>query len=140
MLLWGSLFDVNKASWRDGSAQTCFVSSYLSQRAEKGHEDAPGKGLTEDGWMRDKLLTYTAATVLEAGSDTTASTIQTFVLLMLSNPECLKTAQQEMDHAVGPDRMPTFDDESNLPYLIACIKETVRRRPIGPLGRPSRSI
>lgn len=134
MALWGTLFDANKAAWKAGSSPECLVSSYLTARAENGHEDAPGRGLTEDGWMRDKLLTYTAATVLEAGSDTTAGALQAFVLFMVGHPHVLKKAREEIDAAVGPDRLPTFEDEPNLPYFVACVKETMRRRPISPSG------
>jgi cytochrome P450 len=31
-----------------------------------------------------------------------------------------------MDRVVGRDRMPTFADQQNLPYLEAFIKETMR--------------
>ena len=83
---------------------------------------------------RSKLLAYAAATVLEAGSDTTASMLQTILLLMLANPECIQNAREELDRVVGPDRLPTFDDFDQLPYVVACIKEAMRRRPIIPLG------
>jgi hypothetical protein len=41
-------------------------------------------------------------------------------------PESLKKLQAELDNVVGRDRMPTFDDERSLPYLIAFIKEVTR--------------
>lgn len=129
MELWGGLLDGLKQDMHKGTSSTCYVSSYLRQRAESGIEDAPGTGLTEDGWLKDVLLAYTAGTVLEAGSDTTASTIQSFILFMLSHPHVLRTVREEIDRVVGEDRLPEFDDEENLPYLIACIKETLRRRP-----------
>ena len=108
MRLWGTLFEQNRTAWKAGTSPECLISDYLSQRAARGLEDAPGRGITEDGLMRDKLLTYTAATVLEAGSDTSASTIQSFVMFMLNNPECLQKAREEVDRVVGPDRMPTY--------------------------------
>lgn len=56
----------------------CYASKYLKARAEAGYEDAPGSGLTPDGqWMKDKFVAYTAGTIVEAGSDTTASTAHT---------------------------------------------------------------
>ena len=133
MELWGGLLHEHKASLRAGTARECFVSRYLRARAEKASLDVPGVGITDDGWMRDDLLAYTGATVLEAGSDTTTAMIQSFILLMLTHPHVLEKAQNEIDEAVG-DRMPTFEDEERLPYLVACIKETFRRRPILPLG------
>ena len=41
-------------------------------------------------------------------------------------PEILKKIQAELDSVVGRDRMPTFDDEGSLPYLVAFIKEVTR--------------
>jgi hypothetical protein len=35
--------------------------------------------------------------------------------------------QEELDSVVGRDRLPTFDDEQSLPYLVAFIKEVTRR-------------
>jgi hypothetical protein len=35
--------------------------------------------------------------------------------------------QEELDNVVGRDRLPTFDDEPFLPYLVAFIKEVTRR-------------
>lgn len=140
MELWGPLFERNKAQWRttttdSGPSPANLISSYLSQRARGGHEEAPGRGLTADGqWMRDKLLTYTAATLLEAGSDTVAASLLTFVLLMLAHPHALRKAQQEVDAVVGSGRMPGFEDEERLPYVVACIKETMRCAPVAPLG------
>lgn len=134
MELWGGLLSDIQKDMGNGIANDCYVGSYLKQRADGGHEDAPGCGLTEDGWQRDTLLAYTAGTVLEAGSDTTASTIQAFILFMLSHPHVLHKVREEIDRVVGPDRMPTFEDEPELPYLIACIKETLRRHPPTTMG------
>ncbi|KAH9831561.1 cytochrome P450, partial [Rhodofomes roseus] len=101
---------------------------------------APGKGLTQGRWLQDKLLAYTAGTILEAGSDTTAMAIATFVLYMLSYPNVLQKAREEIDVVVGADRMPDFDDEERLPYLVACIKESLRHRPGIPLAIPHATI
>lgn len=135
MVLWGGLLKELQEEIDNGISRDCYVSSYLRQRAEAGHEDAPGCGITEDGWLRDTLLAYTAGTVLEAGSDTTASTMQSFILFMISHPDVMRKVRDELDRAVGPDRMPTFEDEPNLPYLVACIKETLRRRPPTIMGK-----
>ena len=136
--LYGSLLDKVKAARDAGSAPDCLMSTYLSQRADKGYEDLPGRGLTEDGWMRDKLLTYTGGSAVEAGSDTTGATIESFLIFMLGEPECLRKAKEEIDRVVGPGRLPTFEDEPELPYFVACLKETLRRRPLGPMGTCSK--
>jgi hypothetical protein len=129
MELWGGLLEECKHDIKNGRNLNSFIASYILQRNEAGYHDAPGKGVTADGWMRDLLLAYVAATPLEAGSDTTSTVIQAFILFMLSHPHVLRRVREEMDSVIGDDRMPGFEDEEKLPYLVACIKETLRRRP-----------
>ena len=52
------------------------------------------------------------------------------------NPEFVKTAQHQLDEIVGPDRLPTYDDEPNLPYILAVVKEVLRWRPVSAGGIP----
>lgn len=86
-----------------------------------------------DGFSDDQAA-YISGTLLEAGSDTTSSTLYAFVQAMLLFPEAQKKAQEEIDRVVGPDRMPTMDDEASLPYVRACMKETLRWMPTTILG------
>jgi cytochrome P450 len=55
---------------------------------------------------------------------------------MIAHPEFQKRAQAELDAVVGRSRMPTFSDASNLPYIQALVKETLRWRPVISLGVP----
>ncbi|KIK64878.1 hypothetical protein GYMLUDRAFT_160779 [Collybiopsis luxurians FD-317 M1] len=142
MELWGGFLESGKKLLSAGTANTSYVNTYLRERSEGGHPlDVPGVGLTDDGFLRDKLVAYTAGTVLEAGSDTTASTMQSFILFMLAHPPVLERVRKEIDEAVGAingsdGRMPEFEDEARCPYFIACIKETLRRRPPTIMGIP----
>ena len=118
----------------DGKDHTGYVNAYLRARADAGHADAPGKGFTDGDWMQDKFLAFGAGTALEAGADTTAAIFDAFILYMLNYPHVLEKARAEVDSVVGTERMPDFDDEQHLPYLMACIKELLRHRPAAPLG------
>lgn len=60
---------------------------------------------------------------MEAGSDTTSSTLLMFVLAMTQNPEVLRKAQEEVDGICSSERSPTFDDIGQLEYLSACMNE-----------------
>lgn len=52
---------------------------------------------------------------------------------MILFPEVAKTAQAEIDRVCGP-RLPALDDD--LPYIRACIKESMRWMPTAILGIP----
>jgi hypothetical protein len=65
---------------------------------------------------------------MEAGSDTTSSTLLAFVLAMSQHPEILKQAQEEVDRVCGSDRSPNFDDVEKLKYLRCCMNEVSNDR------------
>lgn len=60
--------------------------------------------------------------------------LNNFILAMTLNPDVMRKAQAELDAVVGRDRIPTFADKDNLPYIRAIVKETLRWRPVSPLG------
>ncbi|KAF8717348.1 Cytochrome p-450, partial [Rhizoctonia solani] len=63
-------------------------------------------------------------------------TLVWFVLAMVLHPEVQAKVQQEIDTAVGSNRLPTFSDRPNLPYLERVLLEVLRWRPGIPLGAP----
>jgi cytochrome P450 len=81
----------------------------------------------------DDQAAYISGTLLEAGSDTTSSTLYAFVLAMLLYPDIQKKAQEEIDKVTG-ERLPTMEDAQALQYIRACIKETLRWMPTTILG------
>lgn len=56
------------------------------------------------------------------------------MLAMTLFPRVAKKAQEELDQVVGSERMPCFDDEKELPYIKAMIKETLRWRAVNKFG------
>lgn len=48
----------------------------------------------------------------------------------------MRKAQAQLDAVVGRDRLPTFNDRAQLPYIDAIVKEVMRWRPVGPMGLP----
>ena len=59
-----------------------------------------------------------------------------FLLSMTVYPEVQRKCQAELDAVVGNDRLPTFEDRDQLPYLFATLKESVRWGSTTPLGAP----
>lgn len=51
-------------------------------------------------------------------------------------PEVQRKAQEEIERVIGTDRLPTFDDRDNLPYVDAIVKEALRWHPVAPMGVP----
>lgn len=45
---------------------------------------------------------------------------------MLLFPEVVKLAQKELDEVIGSDRMPSWEDRANLPYVRGVVAETLR--------------
>lgn len=84
--------------------------------------------------LSDRDFSYIPASLFGAGSDTTASTLCTAFLALVTHPEVLRAAHEELDAVIGPSRTPTFDDEASLPYIRALAKEVLRWRPVAVLG------
>ena len=52
--------------------------------------------------------------------------MQWFMAVMPAYPNIQQKAQEELDRVVGRDRLPLVEDESELPYCRALIKELAR--------------
>ncbi|KAH7081438.1 cytochrome p450 monooxygenase [Paraphoma chrysanthemicola] len=115
-----------KKALLDGTGKPCFSNDVLRvQEKEK---------------MNDDQAAYLSGSLLEAGSDTTSSTLIGFVLAMLSYSDVQQRAKEEIDRVVGPDRLPNIDDWPNLPYIRAIIKETIRWMPTTVSAVPHRVL
>jgi len=104
----------------NGTIKPCFCEELVTVQKAQG--------------FSDDQAAYISGTLLEAGSDTTSSTLYAFVQAMLLYPEVQKKAQAEIDRVVGPNRLPTMDDDADCQYLRACMKETLRWMPTTILG------
>jgi len=91
--------------------------------------------MQEKEGFTDDLAAYISGSILQAGSETTASILIGFVQAMVIWPEVAKTAQEELDRVCG-DRMPDLNDVPNLPYIRSCAKESLRWMPGFFLGIP----
>ncbi|KAK5173517.1 uncharacterized protein LTR77_002198 [Saxophila tyrrhenica] len=109
-----------KRSIEDGTAAHCFGKVLQSSYEKQGLNES------QAAWICGGLL--------EAGSETTSSTLNNFILLALSNPESIRLAHEELDRVVGTSRTPTFADERDLPFIRGMVKETLRLRPINKFG------
>ena len=74
-----------------------------------------------------------------AGTDTSAQTVNWFLLMLANRPQIQARVHEELDRVIGRDTLPTTDDRTRLPYVFACLAESMRYRTIGPLGLPHRA-
>ncbi|KAH9077584.1 cytochrome P450 [Lactarius deliciosus] len=96
-----------------GIAKECMGTYSLSKGGNQG--------------MTDVEVAYALSAPFSAGVDTTLSTIQWCLVAVVTYPDITTRIQEELDNVVGRDRLPMFDDEGSLPYLVAFIKEVTRR-------------
>lgn len=114
-----SLVNETRAEIASGTAQPSFARHLI--------EDKAGADLSEiEG-------AYLLGVVFEAGADTTAAQMKSFLLALCLYPEWQKKMQDEID-AVCDDRMPEFSDMPNLPITRAILVEVARWRPASPGG------
>ncbi|KAG9251084.1 cytochrome P450 ClCP1 [Emericellopsis atlantica] len=91
---------------------------------------------------RDKIglnmqkLEANANTLVVAGSETTATAMSGMTFYLLKNPEVHQKLKDEIRGAFNSDEEIDFNAVSNLPYLQACINETLRAYPPTPSGLP----
>ncbi len=109
----------------DLSAPTCLVEVMLAKE--------------DTGEISSAMTKDLCADMLIAGTDTSAQTVNWFLLLMANRPEIQAKVHEELDRVIGRDALPTVDDRTRLPYLFACLAESMRYRTIGPLGLPHKA-
>ncbi|KAF9043639.1 cytochrome P450 [Hymenopellis radicata] len=118
--LYLSLMNEVREKMQDGTAHPCMATYGLEKQQEFG--------------LNDLEAAYTLSAPWAAGVGTTASTIEVFLMAMLLYPDVMKRAQAEIDSVIGRERMPGFQDQDDLPYVRALLKETTRWRCLAPTG------
>ncbi|KAI0844809.1 cytochrome P450 [Daldinia vernicosa] len=104
-----------------GTLPTCFAKHLLEEQENLG--------------MSDLEIAYTAGSPFGAGVETSAGSLASFLLACVKfGPRFIPRAQEELDKVVGNDRLPTFEDLPQLPYVRAVASETLRWRPVAVLG------
>ncbi|EGN98308.1 hypothetical protein SERLA73DRAFT_74531 [Serpula lacrymans var. lacrymans S7.3] len=116
-------FQYTKQSMAAGTAKLSMVSDLLS-RTEQGD------------CHRELAIKHASASAFAAASETSSSTLNVFMLAMFLHPDVQRKAQLEIDSIIGRDRLPDFSDRPSLPYVEAVFRETLRWRPVAPLGIP----
>ncbi|CAH8344870.1 unnamed protein product [Eruca vesicaria subsp. sativa] len=91
---------------------------------------------TQPEYYTDRNIKGTILSLILAGTDTSAVTLEWALSSLLNHPEKLRKAREEIDSKIGLDRLVEESDISNLPYLQNIMSETLRLYPAGPLMVP----
>jgi len=110
---------------KDQMAAGTAIPSYTSELLD-------GKEITPED---DHNIKWSAAS-FSGGADNNVSAINSLFLAMTLYPEVQRKVQEEIDRVIGNDRLPTFADQANLPYVEAVAKEVLRWNPVVPFGIP----
>ncbi|KAL9109691.1 MAG: hypothetical protein Q9227_005729 [Pyrenula ochraceoflavens] len=125
------------APWKKGLGRKRGTNFFYALADEAKENDCYIKKLFEERpkyGLQDEEIAALTGNLFGAGSDTSSSTLITFVLACCAFPETLTRAWEELDRVVGPNRSPSFDDEPNLPYVKAFVKEVFRWRSVAIIG------
>ncbi|KAH0658397.1 hypothetical protein KY289_027145 [Solanum tuberosum] len=96
--------------------------------------------LVKNGFT-DKYINALLMELFGAGSETTIVTSEWMLVDLLKNHQCLTKLRDEIANVVGDkDVIIRESDLTNMPYLDACLKETLRLHPPGPLLLPHRAV
>ncbi|KAF8991668.1 cytochrome P450 [Cyathus striatus] len=96
-----------------GRQHECFCASVLSGEKELSVQE-------EDD------IKLAANSMYAASAETTMTSISHFLLAMILHPHVFEKVQHEMDLVVGVERLPTFLDRVNLPFLECVMSEIWR--------------
>nr|QDO73503.1 PeniB [Penicillium griseofulvum] len=122
------------------SAMKFFLDNHAKALQKPGWNWVKESQTSEDANKLDREeVIYLIGVLIEAGGST-MKTFEFFVMASILFPEKVRLVQEEVDRVVGADRLPTWDDSPNLPYLHAFIREVQRWRPIFPFGVPHSNL
>ncbi|XP_053132113.1 cytochrome P450 2W1-like isoform X3 [Hemicordylus capensis] len=76
--------------------------------------------------FHDANILATVLDLVMAGTETTATTLQWAILLMMKYPEIQQKVQEEIKRVLGSERPPTFEDKKWMPFANAVVHEVQR--------------
>ncbi|CAG8422833.1 unnamed protein product [Penicillium salamii] len=109
--LYFELLQEVKSQRQRGIQRNCFMSQLLDEEFRAKHE------------LDEEHIAYIGGVLMEGGSDTTSSTLLSFLLAMVKYPKVFRKAQEEVDRVCGTTGSPTFEQLAQLPYIKHCVSE-----------------
>ncbi|KAJ6000078.1 hypothetical protein N7481_000487 [Penicillium waksmanii] len=143
----GATFKKTARKWRKSIEATAYIPYRFVQKRMAVLDFKPSyvskllQGLKENNGaflsqQDEQAVIWTAASLYGAAADTTVIALTIFTLAMAMFPESQQMAHEEIDRVIGTDRLPSFKDRDQLPYVNGLVKEIMRWWPIAPMGFP----
>nr|BAD27507.1 P450 [Lolium rigidum] len=151
VMRWFDVFGVRNKILHAVSRRDAFLRRLIDaerRRLADGGSDGDKKSMiavlltlqkTEPKVYTDTMITALCANLFGAGTETTSTTTEWAMSLLLNHPAALKKAQAEIDASVGTSRLVSVDDVLSLAYLQCIVSETLRLYPAAPLLLPHES-
>ncbi|XP_015113890.1 probable cytochrome P450 304a1 [Diachasma alloeum] len=122
-----------------------FIKRYIDERSEAALANKSIEGFipeylnglkegTLSGEYSEQQLVMVAVDFMFPAISAVPSVIVHAYKYMMHNPEAMKKAQAELDHVVGRERFPEWNDRKNLPYTEAALREAMRMETLTPMG------
>ncbi|PUZ36926.1 hypothetical protein GQ55_9G076300 [Panicum hallii var. hallii] len=134
VLRWFDVFGVINKLVAAVSRRDVFLRRLID--AERRREAAAAATKSEPEVYTDTMIKSLCANMFGAGTETTSTTTEWAMALLLNHPEKIQKAQAEIYAAVGTSSLITPDDVPRLSYIQSIITETLRLYPAAPLLLP----
>ncbi|KAG5849402.1 hypothetical protein ANANG_G00110010 [Anguilla anguilla] len=114
----------HKESWVTGEPRD-LTDCYLDEMDKRGDDGSSFNEKQLIGYLND---------LLAAGTDTTANTLLTAFLYLMTHPDVQERCQKEIDEVLGEKEQASYEDRHKMPYTPAMTHEAQRVADTVPLS------
>ncbi|EFA85204.1 cytochrome P450 family protein [Heterostelium album PN500] len=87
-------------------------------------------------FFTDEGISRISTDLLLSGTETSSSTLEWLFLFLMNYPHYMLKIKEELSKVCAPSERIKLTHRQSTPFLVACIKEVLRIRPVGALSLP----